>query len=143
LSAEIAHLVHQLLIAAQHASAANRQRARLSPHEYSALQHLSRTKAGLTPGQLGTRLGITTGSTTKLIDRLERRRLATRKRDRADRRSLTVVATETARKIIARETVLIQEQLTASTATIPSRDQESAARYLEAAVDAFGRTNRR
>jgi len=137
-SAELAHVVQQLIIAVQHLSAANRQGARLSPHEYAALQHLHRSEDGLTPSQLGERLGITTGSTTKLIDRLERRRLAARKRNRTDRRSLTVAPTATGRQIIARETTLIREQLDASATTLRTADQKAAIRYLETALNSLG-----
>jgi DNA-binding MarR family transcriptional regulator len=51
--------------------------------------------AGATPGQLGGRLGLTTGSVTAMVDRLERLGYVTRSPDPADRRKVVVRATET------------------------------------------------
>jgi DNA-binding MarR family transcriptional regulator len=46
-----------------------------------------------TPTVLATRLGLTTGATTKVLDRLERGGYARRAADPADRRRVTVTAT--------------------------------------------------
>jgi DNA-binding MarR family transcriptional regulator len=51
---------------------------------------------GLTPGVLGPRLGLTTGSVTAMLDRLERLGYVTRSPDPADRRKVVVVITEEA-----------------------------------------------
>ena len=55
--------------------------------------------AAATPGQLGGRLGLTTGSVTAMVDRLERLGYVTRSPDPADRRKVVVRPTE---KILAR-----------------------------------------
>ncbi len=47
-----------------------------------------------TPGQLGIRVGLSTGSVTAMIDRLERLGYATRSPDPADRRKVVVRPTE-------------------------------------------------
>jgi|SRR6185369_3098402 DNA-binding MarR family transcriptional regulator len=52
-----------------------------------------------TPGQLGARLGLTTGSVTAMVDRLARLGYVTRSPDPADRRKVVVRPTET---IVAR-----------------------------------------
>ncbi|MFE6664381.1 MarR family winged helix-turn-helix transcriptional regulator [Streptomyces sp. NPDC057697] len=44
----------------------------------------------MTPGELGTRTGLTTGPTTRLIDRLERAGYVRRVPDPTDRRKVTV-----------------------------------------------------
>ncbi|MGW1603852.1 MarR family winged helix-turn-helix transcriptional regulator [Streptomyces eurythermus] len=47
-------------------------------------------EGGLTSGELATRTGLTTGATTRLIDRLERAGYARRAADPADRRRVVV-----------------------------------------------------
>ncbi len=101
MSADLTPLLHQLLLAAQQLNAQSRARADMTPSEYAGLQHLAHSSDGLTPGQLGSRLAITSGSITKLIDRLEARRLARRIRHpHGDRRSLTVIATQKGKDLI-------------------------------------------
>jgi len=48
-----------------------------------------------TPGQLGTRLGLTTGSVTAMIDRLAKLGYVTRSPDPTDRRKVVVRPTDT------------------------------------------------
>jgi DNA-binding MarR family transcriptional regulator len=48
-----------------------------------------------TPGQLGTRLGLTTGSVTAMIDRLAKLGYVTRSPDPSDRRKVVVRPTDT------------------------------------------------
>ncbi|MDN5918416.1 MAG: MarR family transcriptional regulator [Pseudonocardia sp.] len=62
---------------------------------------LAVTRAGnagepLTPGALGSRLGLTTGATTALVDRLERAGHVRRSRESADRRRITLRHSDTA-----------------------------------------------
>lgn len=49
----------------------------------------------MTSGELAAKTGLTTGATTRLIDRLEQRGLVRRVTDAADRRRVLVEATET------------------------------------------------
>ena len=51
--------------------------------------------AEATPGQLGARLGLTTGSVTAMLDRLAKLGYVTRSPDPADRRKVVVRPTET------------------------------------------------
>ena len=52
--------------------------------------------APLTPGGLGERLGLTTGATTAVVDRLERAGHVRRSRESADRRRVTLRHAEAA-----------------------------------------------
>lgn len=54
---------------------------------------LLRAKGPMTPGQLARATGLTSGTVTGVIDRLERNDLARRERDDADRRKVLVVPT--------------------------------------------------
>lgn len=70
------------------------RRVGLRPMDYTALSHISARELG--PQALSGRLGISSGSTTELIDRLERAGHIRRRRDLADRRRVTLDATEEA-----------------------------------------------
>lgn len=62
---------------------------RLIPTEYRALGRCARW-GEITPKNLAEGLGITPASTTELLDRLERRRLLTRRTNPEDRRSMLI-----------------------------------------------------
>lgn len=55
-------------------------------HALLAVMHAERRGAPLTPGRLGEAIGLTSGATTALIDRLERGGHLRRSRESADRR---------------------------------------------------------
>ena len=59
---------------------------------------IQETPAGVTPRELADRLGLTTGSATTMLDRLEKAGYVTRSAHPSDRRKLLVHATDTARK---------------------------------------------
>jgi DNA-binding MarR family transcriptional regulator len=58
------------------------------------------TGAPLSPGELATIAGLTTGGVTTAIDRLERAGYVTRERDAGDRRRVTVQPTAEATRLI-------------------------------------------
>jgi DNA-binding MarR family transcriptional regulator len=109
----------------------------MTSHEYAALQHLVHHRGrGLTPSQLGRRLAITSGSVTKLIDRLEERGMVRRQpRDGSDRRSrLTVVATRDGTKLIDHDLRTLTRELPAPGRQITPAEAKAVTRLL-AAVD--------
>jgi DNA-binding MarR family transcriptional regulator len=61
----------------------------LQPSEWYALSQIA-LEGGLTSGQLAARTGLTTGATTRLVDRLERAGFVRRVADPADRRKVIV-----------------------------------------------------
>src|SRR6516164_3058454 len=58
----------------------------LSATQYNVLRILRRTPAGLTCGEVGTRMITRDPDITRLLDRLEKRKLIRRSRDGKDRR---------------------------------------------------------
>jgi DNA-binding MarR family transcriptional regulator len=103
--------------------------------EFDALDELSQ-RGGLTPGQLGERLSLTSGSVTALVDRLERLGWAARERHPQDRRKivvrLTAVAEETAQHEIGPLVSAIEE----TAARLPARERLVVERFLADAADA-------
>jgi DNA-binding MarR family transcriptional regulator len=65
-------------------------------HALLAVMQADRAGEPLTPGHLGTRLGLSSGATTALVDRLERAGHVRRGRDDRDRRRVTLHYGETA-----------------------------------------------
>jgi DNA-binding MarR family transcriptional regulator len=63
------HLLHRVELAGQYQRAARARQAGVHQVELAALEHLS-VMGGLTPGELGHRLGLTSGGVTALAGRL-------------------------------------------------------------------------
>jgi DNA-binding MarR family transcriptional regulator len=74
---------------------AGAEAAGLHPSEWYALSLLD-LEGPLTSGELSVRTGLTTGATTRLIDRLERAGSVRRVADQADRRKVLVEPVESA-----------------------------------------------
>ena len=131
MSAQAINLLHHLFAAGQQLTAQQRLRARMTPHDYAALQHLTRFREGLTPGQLCGMLGITSGSTTKLIDRLEARRLVRRvPHPRGDRRTSTIRATPGAMRLIRRDLEQLLRELPSSRVALTEDQRDAIARLV-------------
>lgn len=67
--AELRELLHRVELAGQYQRAARARQTGVHQVELAALEHLSVT-GGLTPGELGHRLGLTSGGVTALAGRL-------------------------------------------------------------------------
>ena len=65
---------------------------------FDVLAQLEPQKGGLTMGELSTRLKVTSGNVTGLIDAMEQDGLVARKEHRTDRRSTVLVATAKGRR---------------------------------------------
>ena len=100
---ERALALHNLLAGATRVMALQRQRSKLGPFDYAALMQLTLAPEGLTAGEVGTALKLTTGSVTKLIDRLEEQGLVKRQPNPIDRRSTVVKTTTRASRMVARD----------------------------------------
>jgi DNA-binding MarR family transcriptional regulator len=73
----------------------------VSPSEFEVLLRLSRSPdSGLRMADLAAQAGISASGLTRLMDRLEQRRLVTRLTCSTDRRGLTAVLTPAGRKLV-------------------------------------------
>ncbi len=80
------------------------ERHSMHPTDWAALLavvHGDRVGRPLTPGDLGERLGISSGATTAVVDRLERAGHVLRVRDDRDRRRLTLHRAESATALLS------------------------------------------
>jgi DNA-binding MarR family transcriptional regulator len=86
---EIVNLLRSYSVQAQHVGQAFAQRNGLHPTDLQALMavmHAEGRGDPLTPGRLGEELGLSSGATTAVIDRLERAGHLSRSRESPDRR---------------------------------------------------------
>jgi DNA-binding MarR family transcriptional regulator len=89
LSDELVELMHRYSLAAQQLGATFAQRHRLHPTDLQALIAVmlaERDGDPLTPGRLGEALGLSSGASTAVIDRLEKAGHLRRTRESSDRR---------------------------------------------------------
>ncbi|OAN32491.1 MarR family winged helix-turn-helix transcriptional regulator [Mycolicibacterium iranicum] len=100
----------------------------------NALEHGPRSAA-----DLAQRLGLTRGSVTALIDRLEAADLVSRRPAPADRRKVLVGLTETTYATLADIYRPLGQRVTAAAAARAERDRRTLARGLADIVEAFRR----
>jgi DNA-binding MarR family transcriptional regulator len=102
--------------------------------DYAAMGHLMSAPAPLGPAELSMRLGISTGSATELVDRLERAGHLQRRRDSRDRRRVDLQPTESAVRDILGELEPLFTALDALADGFTPAQQETLTRYLRAAA---------
>lgn len=95
---EISLAVRRLLQAGRGMQAALARRLSLRVTDVQAIDQVVSSPEPIGPGELGTRLGITSASATVLVDRLAAAGHLARHADPADRRRVHLEATEHARK---------------------------------------------
>lgn len=96
---ELVHQLRRVVIALTDHGVQFAKERGLNPTDLKAivvLNDLRREGTPATPGVLGDRLGITSASTTALLDRLERRAMIRRAADPGDRRRVLVDVTQAA-----------------------------------------------
>jgi DNA-binding MarR family transcriptional regulator len=114
------------------------QQAKLRTTELMALGYL-RDRGPLRAGQLGERLGLTTGSITALIDRLERVGYAHRLRHPTDRRIVLVELTAAGRTEVGTLFQLLASNVETALDDMTAGEQEAVARFLNEIHSSFER----
>jgi DNA-binding MarR family transcriptional regulator len=110
------------------------QRLRLRAIDYAALGHVMEQPGRLGPGELSTLLGISTGSGTELVDRLERAGHLLRHRHPQDRRRLVLHATDSATGHVLTELAPLFRALDSLAADLGEQEARVVTRYLRAAA---------
>lgn len=109
-------------------------RLRMRPLDYAAMGHVMNAPSALGPAELSARLGISTGSATELVDRLERAGHLRRRRDERDRRRVALEPTESAVASILGELGPLFAALDALADDFEPQEQEAITRYLRTAA---------
>jgi DNA-binding MarR family transcriptional regulator len=92
----------------------------------------------MTPSQLASLTGLTTGSVTALLDRLERGHYVRRERDTKDRRKILVVPQEEGQQRLARHYAGYGEHMQSVLARLTPHELETIAEFLDNMTDVDG-----
>jgi DNA-binding MarR family transcriptional regulator len=110
------------------------RRLRLRPLDHAALGHVMTAEVPLGPAELSARLGISSGSGTELVDRLERAGHLQRRRDTQDRRRVALHVSPTAMQSVLGELAPLFAALDGLSEEFTTEEQETVVRYLRAAA---------
>jgi len=131
--------LHHFVVAAAALDVTLGQRLDLSPSEFQAMKHVMTTKDPLGPVELGTLVGLTSGSATTLVDRLERAGHLARHRDSRDRRRLTLEPTPEVLSSTRQEMRPLEAALEELLSTYSEEDRRVVATFLRDATDVYRR----
>lgn len=133
----LAQLVHRLTMASAVSSSATARRLMLGGSELSALEHLA--SGELTPTQLADRLGLSTGTVTALLDRLEHAGHLERHPNPQDRRSLLLKPTQSARDNARAAIGPLAADIQAAAERLSATDRATIGQFLEEVIAALER----
>ncbi|MEM6683209.1 MAG: MarR family transcriptional regulator [Pseudomonadota bacterium] len=89
------------------------------------------------PGKIAEELGLTTGSVTTLIDRLEKANLAKRERDPADRRGVIVHPTSYLFKTVGPIYLSVANEIQRIATTYSAHERDAAVKHINDASSAY------
>lgn len=119
-AATIAELANALAIESERLRAAWRHELGISAYEMLAISHLN--QAGpMTIGELGSRLALSSGAMTGLVDRLERSDRLLRVRDEHDRRRVHLQVTTSTRTALERLAAPLEQRIDQLEASVGGR----------------------
>jgi DNA-binding MarR family transcriptional regulator len=127
---DLRQLLHRVELAGQHQRAARARQTGVHQVELAALEHLSVT-GGLTPGELGHRLGLTSGGVTALAGRLIDAGHAERAPHPDDRRMRILTATPEGEAHLAEQIEPILSPADRVLAWVDDGSAELLARFLD------------
>lgn len=104
----------------------------LNPTDLQAIHRLGLAPHGLTAGQLGQQLGLTSGAVTTAVDRLVARAYVTRKPDENDARRRVISLRQRATHELGREYRSVDERVGRALADLSPNDLNAIARFLAA-----------
>lgn len=115
----------------------------MSDNEIAIVRHLLRARSNdheVMPSELSRHLGISSASTTALIDRLERAGMVERVSHPTDRRSILVAATDQAEQKIAATHEAFERRLLDLSENLDEHERKDVVAYLTALADAADAT---
>lgn len=123
-------LLRDLDIAHAHVDLAVRQKLGVSATDYLALKHLVAHREPIGPVGLGKLLGISSGSATGLVDRLERDGHVERRRHPDDRRRQTLTVSAGTADVITAELRPLADALAVVESTFTRGERDAIVRFL-------------
>lgn len=110
------------------------RRLEMRPLDYTAMGHLISAPSPIGPAELSRRIGISTGSTTELVDRLQHAGHLHRRRSAHDRRRVSLEPTDSAVSRILGELRPLFEAVDALAEELTPDQQDTVIRYLRIAA---------
>ena len=110
-------------------------RLALRPLDYTAMTHVLTSDRPLGPVELAARLGISSGSGTELVDRLERAGHLHRRRAADDRRRIVLEPDGAAVARLLEELAPLFDELDRLATTFTPAEQDAIRRYLVASAE--------
>ncbi|MFN2252582.1 MAG: MarR family winged helix-turn-helix transcriptional regulator [Anaerolineae bacterium] len=104
----------------------------LTAAQYLSLLHVARCAPGCTMGQLAEKMHQSSATMTGIVDRLCRRGLAERRPDPDDRRRVTVVLTDSGRRLLAATSEAKRRRTLDILRTFTESERRALVRLLEA-----------
>jgi DNA-binding MarR family transcriptional regulator len=130
----IAQALERVELAGSYHRAARARQIGVPQIELTALEHLE-ALGGLTPGELGHRLGLTSGGVTALTGRLIDAGYVTRERHPGDGRMRVLTVTPAGSERLREQMAPVREPVDEALAELPSHEAELVARILEELAD--------
>jgi DNA-binding MarR family transcriptional regulator len=118
------------------------RRVGLRPMDYTALNHIFVNDGAISPHHLSARLGISSGSTSELVDRLERAGHVQRDRGGEDRRRVTLGTTPATVELVLSELSPLLSALDGVASQFSTQERDTITVYLRrvaAAMREFAR----
>lgn len=131
---ELSWALRDLSVSAAEVDHVLARRLGLRPLDYAAMGHVMSAEEPIGPAELSQRLGISTGSGTELLDRLERAGHVERHRHDGDRRRILVRPVPAAIERILDELSSLIRELDAFATTFTDDEQAVVIRYLRGAA---------
>jgi DNA-binding MarR family transcriptional regulator len=108
---------------------ADLQRQGLTPPQFYVLATIGYA-GGLPFGEIGAKMMVTVSNLTGIVDRLEEKKLVSRKRDERDRRVVHVVLTEKGTKLYKSTIPLFEKSISAIFAAVDKTEQKELSALL-------------
>lgn len=121
------------------ASAALARRLEMNPTDFAAMSHIAYAAVPVGPRELSSRLGITPGAMTDVVDRLEAAGHVQRERDTADRRRVRLLPTEGANGRVRAQLRELLDGLDSITEQFTPAERAAIQRFLAEATRAYRR----
>ncbi len=141
--ADVSWALHRMMVAAAVMDVTLGQRLGLNSADYQAMKHLMTSEDPLGTVELGALVGLTSGSATGLVDRLEHAGHLVRHRDPHDRRRLILQPTSEAIERVRAEIQPLIDRLDELLAPYSNGERELLARFLHDATDVYRSYDRR
>jgi DNA-binding MarR family transcriptional regulator len=138
IEADVLRALRRLIRAADLGAKALARQTGLTTSQLLILETLSSSDTALTVGTIAERVGLAQGTATTMLDRLERRGLAKRRRADSDRRQVKVTLTEQGQQLLDDAPMLLQTRFLRRFAELHSWEKHSILASLQHLADLMG-----